>query len=270
MKKRILLVTATSFFMCMGIIAQEWWIQPKRTHVLVRERVPMEIFIGDNFIGALWRGKGSRMSSYRQYHGNKIHDLLLSLAPGESLVNLPDFIASEEGTHVLVLSTNHAFVETEANKFEEYLKDDGLMQAYEYRYDNNEKFKKGLERSSRCTKAIIQVGEETDNTYKEKSNLLLDIVPLKNPYDHDKDAGLTFKILYEDDPLPDAMVKWWYKDGDSLETDFLFTSQKGEVTFSAAKPGLYMISVVHMIRLENDRSADWQSTKSSLIFGIEE
>lgn len=270
MNKRLLLTPAISFFICMGILAQEWWIQPKRAHVLVGERVPMEVYLGDNFTGARWRGNGSRISSYRHYHGNDVKDLLLSLAPGESLVSVPDFIATEEGTHILVLSTNNAFIETEAGKFEDYLKDDGLMHAYEYRYDNNEKFEKGLERFRRCAKTILQVGEETTNTYKEKTNLILDIIPLKNPYDHEKDQGLTFKILYEEEPLPDAMVKWWYKNGDVVETDFLFTSPKGEVTFSAAKPGMYMISVVHMVRLENHRSADWQSTKSSLVFGIEE
>jgi hypothetical protein len=76
-------------------------------------------------------------------------------------------------------------------------------------------------------------------------------------------------VLYEDVPLPDVMVRWWHKDHDSVEKDFLFTDERGEVTFSAAQPGMYMISLVHMIRLVNDPGAEWQSTWSSLVYGIE-
>lgn len=269
MKKRTLMAVLAILFTCIGIVAHEFWIQPSLTHVSVGQRVPLEVTIGENFTGERWKGKGNRVTSYSHYYRNEIEELLLSLPPGEGLVDLPDFIPRTEGTHMLTITTNNAFLETPADEFEAFLKKNGLMSAYEYRNANNEKFNKGIERYRRCAKVLIQVGDEIDHTYKKETNLILDIIPSKNPYTHDADEGLTFKILYEGYPLPDAMVKWWHKDDDSMETDFLFTSNKGEVTFSAAEPGLYMISLVHMIHLHNDPGADWQSTWSSLVFGIE-
>lgn len=261
---------AFALLICVPLIGQEFWIQPANTHVLAGQRVPLEIKIGQNFSGEKWKGKGNRIVSYRHYRHNEAEENLLSLVPGDNIVTLPEFIPAEEGTHMLTLCTNPKFFEISADAFNDYLKEDGLMDAYRYRVVNNQKFSKGREKVLRCAKVLIQAGDETDNTYKAKTNLLLDIVPEKNPYDHARDQGLTFRVLYEGTPLPDAMVKWWHKDHNSVQTDFLYTSSKGEVTFSAAEPGLYMISVVHMIHLDNDPSADWQSVKSSLVFGIEE
>ena len=260
---------ATLLF-CVSIVAHEFWILPYRTHVLVGQRVPLQLTVGENFSGERWQGKGNRVISYNHYFRNDQEELLLSLQPGNNLVTLPDFIPSTEGTHMLTLATNNSFIELPASEFEAYLKEEGLMDAYEYRNANNEKFKKGRERFRRCAKVIIQAGEEADHTYRENTNLILDIIPEKNPYTYDRTQGLTFKVLYEDAPLPDAMVKWWRKDGDKLEKDFLYTDEKGEVTFSAAKPGVYMISLVHLIRLTHDPNADWQSTWSSLVFGIDD
>jgi uncharacterized GH25 family protein len=261
-----LIVLAT----CMGITAHEFWIQPSRTHVLVGQRVPLQLTIGSNFTGDRWKGEGNRIVAYNHYYRNAFEELLLSLEPGNGLVNLPDFIPTTEGTHMLTLATNYKFLETEADAFNDYLKEDGLMEAYKYRVANNEKFKKGREKFSRCAKVLIQAGEETDHTFRERTNLHLEIIPDKNPYNHDIEQGITFRVLYEGNPLPDAMVKWYHRHGEKVETDFLYTSNKGEVTFSAAEPGLYMISLVHMIRLNNDPAADWQSTFSSLVFGREE
>ena len=267
MKKRALLIAMTTLVMCLSMLAHEFWIQPSRTKVRVGERVSLYTMLGEKFTGEKWKGNGTRVSSYKHFYKDDVRDLLLSIEPGEAIVDLPDFIPHEEGTHMLTLSTTNAFIEMEAKKFEDYLKDDGLMDAYEYRNSNNEKFEPGRERFKRCAKVLIQAGAEADHTYKKKADLELEIIPLANPYDHDIEKGITFKVLYEGEPLEDAMVKWWHKDGEDLDTDFLYTDNRGEVTFSAATPGMYMISTVHMIRLLNDPGADWQSTWSTLVFG---
>ncbi|MEO5905433.1 MAG: DUF4198 domain-containing protein, partial [Saprospiraceae bacterium] len=197
----------------------------------------------------------------------EIQDLLLAIEPGEAVVDLPFFIPTKEGTHILTFSTNKAFLETEADAFEKYLKEDGLMDAYEFRNANDEKFMKGRERYSRCAKLLIQAGLETDQTFKKKTGQELEIIPQSNPYESADDKGITYKVFYYGNPLPDALVKWWHKEGTSIEKDEAFTDHRGEVTFHSLEPGLYMISAVHMIRLNNDPDAEWQSTWSTLVFG---
>ncbi len=251
MKKRALLASIACGIFCLAVSGHEFWIQPKLTHIISGQRIPLELTVGENFTGERWEGKGNKVISYSHYSRNDLHELLLSLEPGEGIVDLPDFIPQCEGTHMLTLATNNTFIELPAQAFDDYLKHHGLMAAFNYRNDHDEKQKKGREYYRRCAKVLIQVGEGVDHTYRKETNLVLDIIPVKNPYTHDKEDGLTFKVMYEGYPLPDAMVRWWYKDEDSVQTDFLFTSNKGEVTFSAALPGLYMISTVHTIRLNN-------------------
>jgi len=267
MKKKVTIIAMTCLFMCIGIFAHEFWIQPSRTRVNVGERISVYTMVGEDFSGENWKGKGLRVVTYNHFNKDNTRDLLLAIEPGEAIVDLPDFIPSDEGTHMLVLATNNAFMETQPKEFEAYLMEDGLMEAFEYRNANNEKFKPGRERYRRCAKLLLQAGQEYDHTYKKKAGLELEIIPESNPYDHETEKGIQFKILYEGNPLPDAMVKWWRKEGNILEKDFQFTDQRGEVTYSVQKPGLYMISVVHMIRLENDPDADWQSVWSTLVFG---
>src|SRR5688572_23526031 len=100
MKKRLFagLILLTMY---MGIAATEFWIQPSSTQVLVGQRVPLQLTIGTNFTGERWKGEGNKIVSYNHYYRNAFEELLLSLEPGSGLVNLPDFIASTEGTHML-------------------------------------------------------------------------------------------------------------------------------------------------------------------------
>lgn len=266
MNRRALLIML-SLFCCLSMIAHEFWIKPSRTRVQVGDRVALTLQVGENFTGEPWKGKGSRVNLYRHYFLESEKDMMLAIEPGDAIVDLPDFIPTHEGTHMIAFETDKAFIEMEAEKFEDYLKEDGLMHAYEYRVDNGERFKKGTEKYSRCAKVLIQAGEMADYTYKKKADLKLEIIPDKNPYGYDVEKGISFKVLYEGDPLDGATVKWWRRDGEKLERDELVTNHRGEVHFGTTKPGLYMISVVHMVRLVNDPDADWESTWSTLVFG---
>lgn len=267
MKTRFILVSGICIVMCLTMWAHEFWIQPSRTRVRVGDRVSLYTMVGENFTGENWKGKGNRVNFYKHFSKDADRDLLLSIGPGESNVNLTDFIPHTEGTHMLAFSTDFATIELSSEDFQAYLKEDGLKDALEYRNANNLYLEPGREKYKRCAKVLLQAGVSTDQTYKRKAGLDLEIIPEDNPYDYDFEKGIKFKVLYEDNPLPDALVKWWHKDNNVVEKDEQFTDNRGEVTFHAQKPGLYMISVVHMIRLTNNPAADWQSTWSTLVFG---
>lgn len=266
--RKACMISAVWLFISISMAAHEFWIQPAHARVNVGDRVSLQVMVGEKFSGETWKGKGSRVSTFNHYRGENVEDLLLSIEPGNAIVDIPDFIPRQEGTHLIALTTNKVFIEMDPGKFDDYLKEDGLLKAYEYRIAHNEKFKNGRERYSRCAKLLLQAGKVTDYTYRKKAGHELEIVPLSNPYDVMPEKGLIFKVYYEGYPLPDALVKWWRKDHDSVEMDSDITDRQGEVRFDTQKPGLYMISVVHMIRLHNDAEADWQSTWASLVFGI--
>ena len=192
-------------------------------------------------------------------------DLLNSIDP-LTVTMLHDFTPVTEGTHVLALETNHSFIELEADEFEAYLREDGLESALEYRQQHGEQQMKGRERYKRCTKLMVQAGEEFDQTYKQPAYMAIEIFPVEHPYKRKEGKPASFKILFENKPLANAKVRCWYKSSTDFNVQIQTSNKKGEVSFEQKGDGRYMISVVHMVRVQNDAKVDWESTWGTLIY----
>ena len=65
----------------------------------------------------------------------------------------------------------------EPAKFDEYLEEDGLTNALEYRKQNNETGCHGREFYQRCAKTILQVGELKIKPLRITTSLPIDIIP---------------------------------------------------------------------------------------------
>ena len=75
----------------------------------------------------------------------------------------------DEGTVMVTLNTTNSFIDFEAAKFNDYLREDGLTEALKYREKNGETAKNGLENYQRSVKTIFQVGSRFTNVYKQKT-----------------------------------------------------------------------------------------------------
>lgn len=111
------------------------------------------------------------------------------------------------------------------------------------------------------------MGNKTDKTYKQQTNLPLDIIPEEHPYTMAKDETFKVKILFKRKALATTKVKVWHRLKARLtQTDYT-TNEDGEIKFFLSPTGRWMVSVVKMERLENDPRADWQSYWGSLTWG---
>ena len=269
MKKRVYLVLLSSLAMCLGVMAHEFWIAPGKTKVKVGEKVSLQLLVGENFTGERWQGNGDRVIRYKHFGQRGVVDLLNSI-PKNTVVDLLDFTPTYPGTHMLVLETNNNFIELEPDKFEAYLKEDGLTEALKYREEHGEQQENGKEFYRRCAKLLIQAGDLADETSKSPTRIALDIIPQENPFELKKGKPLSFKVYYEEKPLSKAMVKCWFIKNGVTSVDVQSTGNNGVVSFEPKGDGRYMISVVHMVRLKHDPEANWQSTWGSLVFGMNE
>jgi uncharacterized GH25 family protein len=175
----------------------------------------------------------------------------------------------DEGTNLVAFNSTNSFIEQEAEKFNEYLKEDGLYDAIEYRKRNNELDSIGREFYQRCAKTLIQVGNLKDKSYSVITGLPVDIITLTNPYSLKKEDSLSVKILFRNAPLPNALVKIWHRENDKTKKSELVSSENGEIKFPLTVSGKWMVSVVKMERLEKDTKAQWQSYWGSLTWGYE-
>src|SRR5215204_2261219 len=162
------------------LLAHEFWLSPGKFIYERAEKINIRFLVGENFEGENWEGNNERIKSLQIYYGGVNDDLspVVTKAAGDSI----EYFMIDQGTNLIAFNSNNAFIEMEPLKFEEYLKEDGLINALEYRKQNNERGCPGREFYQRCAKTIIQVGDVKDKTFSFATDLVIDIIPFYNPY----------------------------------------------------------------------------------------
>lgn len=252
-------------------MAHEFWLQPQRFFYTLREVAMIRFVVGENFKGENWSGNKEKILelAYFTPSGNVI-DISSGLTAnkGDS-IKLP---MQEEGTHMVTFNSTNSSIRLEADKFTEYLKEDGLDEVAAYRREHNEENNPGTEYYQRSVKTIVQVSDKITEACTKPTSLPLDIIPELNPYSVPEQGfkpgivKVKFRVLFKKQPLNNALVKIWYRlPGKGVQMDTLRTNKKGWVT-AERHPGPYMVSCVKMEPTPAEQEAQWQSYWGSLSF----
>ena len=246
--------------------AHEFWLQPQKFFFQAGEKATIGFRVGEGFVGEPWDLKKHQAERLQWLHLDQVKDLRASVTANEkSNFELP---LTEEGTHLVVMESNKAFIELEAEKFNAYLDEDGLTEIRFARERANALDKPSREFYSRHTKLLLQVGDKRDDTYRKVAGLPIEIVPLKNPYTLQKSEAVRFRILWQGKPLFGASVKVWNRFDNRTMIQNIFTEQDGTIETHLSNSGMWMISVVKMIPSQ-DKAADYRSYWGSLVFGAQ-
>ncbi len=169
------------------------------------------------------------------------------------------------GIHVIGYRTNHSNIELNANDFEGYLKEEGLEHIIAERAKRGESETSAKEIYSRCAKAILAAGSSEGGGHDRLLGFPLELVPEKNPYDPMADRKLTFRLLFHGQPLAGAKVTARNRE-DGKNSISGTTNADGKVTFPLDKPGVWLVTSVHMFPAPAKAKADWESLWASLTF----
>lgn len=269
MKKIILFfgISAISFI----ALAHEFWFLPQKFFYTIRETAVIRFMVGENFAGENWKGNNEKIKQLTYYSpSDGIIDISANLSAnkGDS-VRLP---LQEEGTHMVVCNSNNSFIGLDAEKFNQYLKEDGLDNVIQYRKEHGEENKAGKEYYQRSIKTVLQVSGKLTDACTQPTSLPLDIIPAENPYSipvqsfKESSVKVRFRVLFHSEPLSNTLVKVWYRlPGKGVQMDSARTNKKGWIT-AVRHPGPYMVSCVYMERTHDDKGVDWQSYWGSLSF----
>ena len=167
---------------------------------------------------------------------------------------------------MIALNNTNKHIELEADKFNDYLKEEGLDGVLAWRKAHNALDKKGREMYQRCVKTLLQVGKKHDEVYRQNTGMRLELIPQQNPYTTKQ--SLTFQVLFDNKPIDKALVLVWQKGIEKPELRKLRTDKSGKVSFSFEPKGIYMVSTVHMVPYSKPEEADWQSYWGSYTFGF--
>ena len=221
--------------------------------------------VGESFGGETWDLDRHKVERLEIHTGSSVKNLLGSIvkSPRKNL----SYRFDRAGTHLVALESDFAFIELEAEKFNDYLKEDGLESILEKRSDTGDLGKGAREYYKRFAKLLVQSGNDVNNTYRRTAGFRLEIVPLANPYALRVGDYLDCQLLWENKPAPHRMIKVWSHVGNRIFLQNIYTESDGTIRFPISSAGPWMVSSVQMIPSEKE-GADYQSFWSSLVFEI--
>jgi hypothetical protein len=152
------------------LTAHEFWIEPQKFNLKRGETLKLNLKVGENFQGDNWNGTRASVNSLRLFY-NEIEDDLSQLIPDDVAGDSLSLQFFDEGTGLISYQSTNKRIELEPDKFLEYLKEDGLTNAIEYREAHGENDSTGKEYYQRCVKTIFQVGVKHDDSYKTNCEL---------------------------------------------------------------------------------------------------
>ncbi len=218
--------------------AHDFWIEPSTFRPAVGDTVTTTLRVGEHFVGASVPRSGELIDTFVARDARSERDvvgfenvdpagLLRIDAPGSTVVGY----RSKGWTHTL-----------SATKFAQFLREEGCS-ARIGRVDRvNERF-------TRYAKALLEVSSGEDRI-------------LGFRYEIVRENASTFRVLYEDAPLSDALVVALNREGKRVEAR---TGVDGRATLNLDE-GVWLVKSVYVVRAPAGSGADWESFWASLTF----
>ncbi|MGD9563693.1 MAG: DUF4198 domain-containing protein [Pyrinomonadaceae bacterium] len=259
------LVAALLLFSATGF-AHEYWLEPESFFLAPNQKTIVRLFVGDGLI----KDREERPFQLEKTPMFKIDsrqgaaDLLGGLKDGS--LPIYEFGGGKAGNYLLGMERNWTYITLEPDLFAAYLREDGMEYIMAEREKLGESKKAGRERYSRYIKALLQVGDVRDETYKKKLGLKLELIPLENPYAKKVGDKISFQVLFDGKPLAGRTV---FADNRESETQKMTTDSKGRFSFKLDNKGLWLARLVFMQRCKAEcGEADWESYWGAFSFGV--
>ena len=170
------------------------------------------------------------------------------------------------GLLVIGYHSNPSAVEQTADKFNQYLKEEGLeaVTALRTRLGQTGGVR---ELFSRCAKSLVLSGSASKTQGDRPLGFTLELVAERNPYALTAGQELPVRLMYESRPLTGALVVAINRDNPS-EKLAVRSDTDGRVRFRLPRGGMWLIKAVHMIPAQPAAHAEWESFWASLTFEL--
>ncbi len=266
-RTRSMLVAAMLLTAGAGLSAHDFWIEPSTFEPGADEPIRIHLRVGERFAGEAVPRSDARIERFvvigpsgeKPVFGRDGMDpagLLRLDAPGIW------FVGYRSKPSAVVL---------EADKFDKYLREEGLERIIEDRAARKESQMPGREQFSRSVKSLLRSGgSQTVQGFDRALGLTLELVLEADPTSA---AGgrLPVRLLHEGRPLAGALVVAYRKDAgvtpEATEELRARTDKDGRVVVPVTS-GIWLLKAVHMERAAAASGADWDSVWTALTFRV--
>lgn len=246
------------------LLAHDFWIEPTTFHPEVGSMVGLSLRVGQGFRGDPVPLMPDRIVKFVTVSAAGAETTAAGIPgrdpAGRARVTEPGFVISG-------YRSSPSNLELPADKFEAYLKDEGLEKVIAIRARRGDSEKPSKEIYSRCAKALLDAGGAGTAGFDRVLGLRLELIPEASPKKLPPNAGgsIPVRLLYEGKPLAEALVVAMNRDepGKRLSAR---TDKAGRVVLALPRGGVWLVKAVHMVPAPAESGADWESLWASLTF----
>lgn len=156
----------------------------------------------------------------------------------------------------------------EAQKFEAYLKEEGLERIIADRAKKSQSAAPGRERFYRCAKALLHVPGVDPKSAPAPLGFTLELQPRRNPYALRAGDALPLSLTFHGKPIANVLVVALRKDAPEKSVHAR-TDAAGRVSLRLDGAGFWLIKAVHMEAAPPDAGVDWESWWASMTFDLQ-
>lgn len=244
--------------------AHEFWMEPSKFRVGAGEAIGVRLMVGDGFPGEV-----------RPRDPTKLREFVMLGAKGREELKGIDgetpagwVRAAEPGNHVIGYRSSATPIDMTAEKFEAYLREEGLDHVVAEREKAGETNKPVLEHFSRAAKSIVNVGGTHDEGHLAQLGYPVEITPSVDPYLARSGDALKFKVTMDGAPRAGMKVHAFFQ-GDVKHRLEGLTDADGVLELTLDRPGVWMLATIRMNRAPEGSGADWESIWASLTFELQ-
>ncbi len=239
--------------------AHDFWIEPSTFRPAVGQLFTTSLLVGPDFAGDPIPRSTQLMDTFTVREGASERPVV-----GMENRDPAGYVRIEKpGIAVIGYRSKPYPLELAADKFEEFLKLEGLDNIKAIRQQRGESKKPDRERFFRFAKSIVLADATAgDSPFDQTFGYRLELIPETNPMTA---TPLRVRIVFEGKPLAGALVTAIQRDNPSVRISAR-SDRGGHVTLNLTTPGVWLVKSVQMVPAPPGTDVDWESLWASLTF----
>jgi uncharacterized GH25 family protein len=243
--------------------AHDLWIEPSSFRPAVGERVTVALRVGQHLQGEPM----PRIPPLIEHFMLKGESREIPVVGRAGADPAGMTVVGEPGLQWIGYQSSAYPMTIEAQKFEAYLKEEGLERIIAERAQKKQSSAPGREQFYRCAKALLDVPGKSSAT-PAPLGFTLELQPRKNPYALRPGDALPLSLTFRGKPIANVLVVALRK-GAPEKSVRARTDAAGRVSLRLDAAGFWLIKAVHMQAAPPDAGVDWESWWASLTFDLQ-
>jgi len=247
--------------------AHDYWIEASKFQLKSGDRVLFYLRVGEHFSGKPAAFSSEWVKRFRMDSATQQHPVMLLQQDPAGMAKV-----QENGLQVVSFENTPTYLELPADRFNSYLRVEGLEGVLRARQEAGANEQPGKEAFSRCAKALLWAGgnalaAKDSHHYSKAVGMTLELLPEQNPYRMQEPASMVVQLLYEGRPIVGALLMALNQSAPN-EVQRIQSGPDGRAEFNLYRSGLWLVKAVHMVRAEAQAQEDWRSYWASLTFEL--